>query len=104
MGKYFLSPLTSRSTDLPVPALVILVRPSSLVEKATHSSSLADILKNRDLLVAASGDGESAARMKRATGGPVERVGNRPADGCELQPRHGLDAWNRLQQSLGIGM
>src|SRR6185369_11823995 len=104
MGKYFLSPLTSRSTDLPARAVVILVCPSSLVEKATHSSTLADVLKNRDLLVAAAGDGRNAPGMERATGGPIERVRNRPADRGELQPRHGLDAWNRLQQGPGVGV
>src|SRR5450631_50632 len=104
IGKYFLSPLTSRSTDLAGAAkpFVILVRLSSLVEKTAYLSSLADSLKLWNLGVAAAGNGGNATGMEGTTGRPVERMGHRPADGRKLQPRHGLDAWNGLQQSLRI--
>src|SRR6185312_13045401 len=102
IGKYFFSPLTSSSTDLREAALVILVRVRSLVEKATDSSTVAELLKPRDVLVAAAGNRCHATRMERAAGGPVERVRNRSADGRKPQPGHRLDARNRLQQSLRI--
>src|ERR1700730_7803713 len=77
---------------------------SSLVEKAAYFSTLADSLKKRDLGVAASGNGGHATRMEGATRWPVEGMGDRPADGRKLQPRHCVDTWNGLQQGLGVGV
>src|SRR5208282_1414485 len=104
MGKYFLSPLTSRSADFSEPAVpfFIVVRCGSLVEKTAHLSSIPSRQKQRVLGVAAAGYGGNAAGMERATRRPVERVRNRPADGRELQPWHGVDAWNGLEQGLRI--
>src|SRR6266496_2055121 len=104
MGKYFLSPFTSRSTDLSESTLpsLIVARFVSLVEKTACLSSFADRHEKRLLRVAAAGCKGSAARMERATCRSVERMGNRPADRRKLYPRHGVDAWNRLQQSLRI--
>src|SRR5208283_2534690 len=106
MGKYFLSPLTSRSTDFPERALplLIVVRFWSLVEKATCLSSFPDRHQTRFLGVAAAGFKESAAGMERATRRSVERVGNRPADGRKLDLWHGVDARNGLKQRLRIGV
>src|ERR1700704_4569439 len=69
MGKYFLSPLTSRSTDCSEPVLPVLMVVGfvSWVEKTAYLSSFADFLKNRVLGVAAAGDGRNATRMERAT-------------------------------------
>src|SRR5208282_2854229 len=59
MGKYFLSPLTSRSTDFSEPAapLIIVGRGWSLVEKTAHPSSFTNRQKQRVLGVAAAGYG-----------------------------------------------
>src|ERR1019366_1062393 len=104
MRKYFLSPLTSRSTDFPEPALrfLIVVGFFSLVEKTACLSSFPDGQKERVLGVAAAGYKGSASGMEGATRRSVERVGNRPADGRKFHLRHRVDAWNGLKQSLRI--
>src|SRR5208282_1151641 len=106
MGKYFLSPLTSRSTGLPGPALLLLiaVRVLSLVEKATCLPSFADRHKQRLPGVAAAGHKVSASGVEGATRRSIERMGNRPADGRKLDLGHGVDAGNRLQKGLRIGV
>src|SRR5205823_6257701 len=90
MGKYFLSPLTSRSTDFSEPASPALIVAAflSLVEKAACLSSSADILQKRILGIATAGNERNATGMEGATLRPVEGMGNRPADGGKLQLRH----------------
>src|SRR6185295_15356687 len=79
MGKYFLSPLTSRSTESSEPACPVVTAAAfwSLVEKTACLSSPADIQQQRVLLVAPARHERNAPRMERAAFRPVERMGNR---------------------------